>query len=50
LEQFLAWPLNRIERAQARVAFEELRRTLDSEDLERILKSSKEFRKEFTLR
>jgi hypothetical protein len=32
----------------ARVAFEELRRTLDAEDLERILKSGEEFRKGFT--
>jgi len=35
---------------KARIAFEELRRTLDPEDLERISKSSEEFRKGFVLR
>jgi ribonuclease D len=35
---------------KARVSFEELRRTLSDEDLEGILRSSKEFREGFKLR
>jgi hypothetical protein len=40
--------LTELKGLRARVAFEELRRTLNAEDLERILKSSEEFRKGFT--
>jgi predicted CopG family antitoxin len=47
---FLLGLLTELKELRARVAFEELRRTLDAEDLERILKSSEEFRKGFTLR
>lgn len=35
---------------KARIAFEELRRSLDPEDIERASKSSEEFRRGFVLR
>ena len=47
---FLLGLLIELKELRARIAFEELRRTLNAEDLERILKSSEEFRKGFALR
>ncbi len=47
---FLLKLLTEARELKARVSFEELRRTLSDEDLEGILRSSREFREGFKLR
>ncbi len=46
---FLLKLLTEARELKARVSFEELRRTLSDEDLEGVLRSSKEFRERFKL-